>query len=372
MSKPKSSLRTFVYVSSAEDAQIHVFELTAHGQLSPGKTMPSAPLVGPMAINRDQKLLYVASRSKPSGVFVSNINPQTGDLSAHSNSALSESFPFICLDQSGHYLFGASYGASLVSVNKVEVDGSVDPTPVQIIHPGLNVHSIRIDASNRFVLVPALGSDCVLQLTFDDKTGQLSPNEPRACVVATGAGPRHFVFSGDQRFVYLLNELTGEICTFQMNPNHGQLTPLAVDSILPPGSPLRPGLARHAPAFEKASPSEIGNFIWAADLHITKNGRFLYASERTHSTITVFEVNTATGQLQQVACIETLKQPRGFAIDPSDQFLIATGELSDKIACYAINSDSGKLTLTCQRPSGKFCSWVEIVQLKPTDTGARI
>ena len=103
------------------------------------------------------------------------------------------------------------------------------------------------------------------------------------------------------------------------------------------------------------------NDIWAADLHLTPNGRFLYASERTSGTLALFNVDAGTGQLTYVGSTPTEKQPRGFAIDSSGRYLVASGEKSNTISIYSIDQASGALRPLQQYPGGKGGNWVEIV-----------
>jgi 6-phosphogluconolactonase len=105
----------------------------------------------------------------------------------------------------------------------------------------------------------------------------------------------------------------------------------------------------------------VENDIWAADVHMTPNGRFLYMSERTASILSAFSVEAQTGKLTYLSSTPTEKQPRGFAIDPSGRFLIASGEKSDTISVYAIDSTTGALQLLQKYPAGKGANWVEIV-----------
>jgi 6-phosphogluconolactonase len=102
---------------------------------------------------------------------------------------------------------------------------------------------------------------------------------------------------------------------------------------------------------------------WAADLHLTPDGRFLYASERTSSTLTGFRVDAATGQLSLIGSVPTEKQPRGFAIDPSGRWLAAVGEMSDGMSVYAIDQSSGALEKPAIYAVGKKPNWVEFVTL---------
>src|SRR5262245_30108955 len=103
------------------------------------------------------------------------------------------------------------------------------------------------------------------------------------------------------------------------------------------------------------------NDIWAADLHLTPDGRFLYASERTTSTLGAFRVDGAGGKLTHLGSTPTEKQPRGFAMDPTGRFLVAAGEKSDTLSSYAIDSENGALRLIGRYPGGKGANWVEIL-----------
>jgi 6-phosphogluconolactonase len=353
--------KTFVYVSSADEGDIGTYEMLPTGELIVGMRVKAAPLVMPMAVNAKLKLLYAGSRSKPYSVLTYRIDPNTGMLNLLNNSPLAESFPFISLDKTGRYLFGAGYGSSLVSVNAVDAQGKVSSTPAQIVPVGRNAHSVRVDATNQFLFVPTLGSDEVFQFKFNAKTGLLTSNTPAVSLTKAGTGPRHFVFSNDNRFVYLLSELVGTITTFALDSKTGLLTQLSIDSILPPGSDLQPGLPRGAVGVAGAPVRSVDKDIWAADIHMTPDGKFLIASERTNSTLTVFSVDSPSGKITQTSCVQTEKQPRGFAVDPSGQFVIATGELSSTLSVHKLDSPTGTLTLVGKYPTGKASSWVETI-----------
>ena len=107
--------------------------------------------------------------------------------------------------------------------------------------------------------------------------------------------------------------------------------------------------------------------IWAADIHLTPDGKFLYLSERTESTLNAFSVDGATGRLTYRSTHATERQPRGFAIDPSGRFVVATGEKSDMISLYAIDAASGALERRRRYPTGKGANWVAIVRFDAGD-----
>ena len=353
---------TFVYVSNAEDGDIGMYTLQADGSLQVGQRFKAAKLVMPMAVSPDQRFLIAGVRSKPYQAYTYSIDKSSGILNPVGAGTLAESYPYIALDRSGRFLLGASYGANQVGVNPVGADGRVGE-PLQVIPTARNAHSIRTDNTNRFVFVPHLGTDQVFQFLFDEKSGRLSANTPPVLQLKQGTGPRHLIVSPDNRFVYLLNELTGMVTTLSLDPNAGTLKELDSVSVLPPDTKLVPGVPRGAVGTPGANqaPRNTDNDVWASDLHLTPDGRLLYAAERTSSTLGALRVDTASGKLTYLGSTPTEKQPRGFNIDPTGRFVVVSGEKSDMIASYEINAETGALKLIGRYPTGKGANWVEIV-----------
>jgi 6-phosphogluconolactonase len=352
---------TFVYVSNAEDGDIATYTLKPDGELQPGARAKAASLVMPMAVSPDRRFLYAASRSKPYSVHAYSIDAGTGTLTHLATSPLAESFPYISLDRTGRFLFGASYGAALISVNAVGSDGRVTAEPLQVVPVGRNAHSIRADATNSFVYVPTLGTDQMFQFAFDAKSGRLTSNTPAIFQLKPLTGPRHFITSRDNRYVYVLSELLATVTTLSVDGKTGLLAELGSASGLPADSKLGPGAPRGAVGGANVPPRNTDNDIWAADIHMTPDEKFLYISERTSSTLGAFRVDAATGKLSYLGSTPTEKQPRGFAIDPKGRFLVAAGEKSPTISVYAIDQASGALRLLQKYPAGKGANWVEIV-----------
>jgi 6-phosphogluconolactonase len=342
-------MSTFVYISNAEDGEIATYRLAGAGELVPRGRVRVAGQVMPLAVSPDRRRLYAAVRSKPFSVHVFGIDPASGALTPHSVSPLVESFPYLSLDRTGRYLFGASYGGHVVSVNEVGGDGRVAAEPRQVIPVGRNAHAILADRSNRFVFVPCLGTDQIFPFTLD--AGTLCPAKP--VQMKAGTGPRHLTFSGDNRFLYVLSELKGSVTAFSLD--NGLLSEI---STMPMVTSLRPG----APRGPDAPPRERDKDIWAADIHLTRDGRFLYTSERTSSILCAFKVDVASGALAWLGATPTEKQPRGFTIDPQGKFLVASGEKSTTVSVHAIARD-GSLGAARQFPGGKGGNWVEIVEV---------
>src|SRR5256885_8199908 len=195
----------YVYVSAAEEGDIGMYRLQADGSLQPGPRFKADKLVMPMTVSRDNRWLLAAVRSKPYLAYTYSIHRSSGALQLVSTGPLAESFPYISFDRTSRWLFGASYGANLVSVNPVGTDGRIGE-PLQVIPTARNAHAIHPDRTNRFVFVPHLGTDQVFQFVFDEKTGKLTANTPPLVQLKAGSGPRHLQFSADNRFIFLLNE----------------------------------------------------------------------------------------------------------------------------------------------------------------------
>jgi 6-phosphogluconolactonase len=353
---------TFVYVSNADDGDIGTYTLQANGSLQPGQRFKAAKVVMPMAVSPDKRFLIAGVRSKPYQAYTYSIDKSSGVLNLVGTGTLAESYPYIALDRSGHFLLGASYGANQVGVNPVGADGRVGE-PLQVIPTARNAHSIRTDNTNRFVFVPHLGTDQVFQFIFDEKSGRLSANTPPVLQLKQGTGPRHLIISPDNRFVYLLNELTGMVTTLSLDQNAGTLKELDSVSVLPPDTKLVPGMPRGAVGTPGANqaPRNTDNDVWASDLHLTPNGRLLYAAERTSSTLGALRVDPESGKLTYLGSTPTEQQPRGFNIDPTGRFVVVSGEKSDMISSYEINAETGALKLIGRYPTGKGANWVEIV-----------
>ncbi|CAN5485831.1 beta-propeller fold lactonase family protein [soil metagenome] len=338
---------TFVYIGNADSQDITVLELKSDGALTPVETIavpgPAKPGGSlPLAISPDRTRLYAGLRNEPYTAVSFAIDGATGKLSLIGPGPLADSMAYLSVDRSGQYLLGASYGGNKVTVNAIGASGVIEPAQ-QVIATEPNAHAIIFDPTNSYVLHTSLGGDKVYQQKFDAQTGKLTLNDPPAVSVKAKGGPRHLVFSPDGKFVYLINELDAAIYVFPWDAATGTLKKaVQVATALPKGFEGKP---------------------WAADIHLTPDGKYLYASERTSSTLAAFRVDLASGELTAIDSYPTEKQPRGFNIDPSGGYLLSVGQLSNGLTSYAIDKASGKLTSLKQYAVGKNPNWVEIVQL---------
>lgn len=359
----------FVYVSNGDSGTVTAYALDkVQHKLTPLGEYPTGLKSMPMVVSKDKKTLYISVRSQPYHVSSWHIQ-KDGTLTHFADSPLPEAMAYLSLDKSGRFLLSSSYGGDLFSINRITADGKVVSAPVQVVHTGKRAHSIQTDPSNQYLYVPLLGADQMLQYRFDSKTGTVTPNNPAFVNIQREAatGPRHFAFApkadeqGDQN-LYLLTEMAGNISRLTVNKN-GTLTEQDVTPSLDPGiaKNMQRGEARPLTGDDDLPKSEKPR-LWQADIHITPDGRFLYSTERTSSSLTAFAVAPTDGKLTLINSIKTEAQPRGFAIDNSGRYLIESGQKSTQVALYSIDQGSGKLGLIERVPTGKGANWVTIVE----------
>jgi 6-phosphogluconolactonase len=140
--------------------------------------------------------------------------------------------------------------------------------------------------------------------------------------VKPGSGPRHLTFSPNGKIVYLLQELDGTLSIYKNEK--GALTKLDETTVVA---------------------SDFKGDISAADIHISPDGRFLYATNRgTANDISCFEIQK-DGRLLFKERTSTLgKGPRNFTIDPTGNFLLVGHQYTNNIVIFKINKQTGSLT----------------------------
>jgi 6-phosphogluconolactonase len=356
----------FVYISNGGDGNIAVMKLSPEtGDLKLVEKVPAGSNVMHMALSPDHRFLYASIRSEPFSVISYLINSDTGKLKYLSKESLPQNMVYISVDQTGRFLLSASYTGAKIAVNPIDSNGIVQAEPVEEIPTDPKPHSILVDQSNRFVYVPHLGNDQIKQFLFNESTGTLIPNDPDIVYTKDGSGPRHFVFSPNNKFVYVSNEFDGTVYSYKMNNMTGILTEIQRISIFPSSSPPNK-ILESSTSIGRNDVQDIveneNNTVKVADIHITPDGKWLYVSERTTNTITAFSVDDKSGKLTYIGSYDTEKTPRGFNIDPNGNFVIAAGQKSDHVSVHAINPETGELKLMDRYESGKEPNWIEIVE----------
>ena len=353
---------TFAYISSPGDGMISQYQLDeSNGKLSLLEQTKAGDMVNPMAITPDGKVLFAALRVKPFQVVGFSIDPKSGHLTEVSRGPLAESLAYLSTDRSGRYLMGASYGADAITVQAIDAAYKPDEK-IQTYKTGPHAHSVRTDPSNRFAYAGNLGSDHVLQYSLDAKTGALTPIGGGFVSVPAKTGPRHLAFSHDGKYLYVVGEMSGTVTAFSIDDKTGALTELGVANGIPDRLKLVHGEVRDASNNDlKDDPTPR---IWAADLRLSPDGKLLFMTERTTSSVSAFAVNSATGALSFLENYPVEeKQPRNIAFSPNGKWLLVTGEKADKVGVYAVG-EKGALKRASEAESGKGALWIEVLQVK--------
>lgn len=330
----------FVYVSCGESREIDVFSLDPRsGGISLRQRLLTSGSPVPMRAMSAQQRLYVGMRND-NALHAFAIKPDDGCLRSLGGVAAPGAPVYVYSAPASGVAFSSSYGDNNLSIFPLDPDGV--PRAAQQTESGLpRAHAACVDQSGRWLLVPTLGAD-VIRIYRIETGGHLVPNDPAVVAVTAGSGPRHPVFSADNRFVYCLNELNGCIDVFAFDAERGVLDLRQTISMMPP------------------------NFVgapWTAELRLTGDGRFLYATDRRSSTIATLRVAKKTGKLTLVGHTSTEETPRGMDVDPSGRWLVAAGQQSGALTVYAIDPVSGRLTAKGRQRTGKEPICVEIVAL---------
>lgn len=242
----------------------------------------------------------------------------------------------VSLDQTGKTLLTAQYGGGSVAAFTVNADGSLKQRTSLIDHQGgskvvatrqetPHAHWTGVSPDNRFAFVPDLGLDQVVIYKLDASAGKLEPHG--VGVTPPGSGPRHMKFHSNGKWIYVLNELALTITIFDYDIGAGTMTAKQTIETVPAADLVR----------EKAKST--------SEIRIHPNGKFVYAANRGHDTISVFEIDPASGKLKFLQR-ENVRgsTPRNFNITPDGQWLVAAGQLSNTLAVFSVDSASGMIT----------------------------
>ena len=337
-------MTTLAYITAAGEDLIRAFEMDVVGRLTHQLDLPIGGAPSALATSPDGWFLYCSLRaSRELAAFRFEAD---GSLRLLGKRSLDADSCYVAPDKTGRYLLAAYYGAGKVTVHRLESDGRVGQL-VCTLPTAARAHCIETDASNRCAFVPhPLDVNCLYQLLFDESTGQLTPNPAASRVVAPeGAGPRHFVFSLDQRFVYTSDEDGSGVTAYCFDGAAGNGT-------------LR--------AFQTLStlPDDFSDDNTCAQIHLHPSGRTLYVSNRGHDSIAIFAVNIESGTLTRRGWQETEAIPRVFNIDPSGRFLLVAGQGSGRAASYTVGAGGGELTPLDVYEAGDRPMWVLFRQIE--------
>ena len=317
----------------------------ATGALTKPEKVAEARRPSFLAIHPTRKYLYACNEigdfegKRAGGVSAFAIDaPESGNLTPLNDQPSGGVGPcYVRVDATGKNVLVANYGSGSVAVVPIDLaTGKLKEPTAQVQHAGSSVnpdrqqgphaHSFNPDPSNRFALACDLGLDQVLVYRFDPEKGTLAPNDPPFGKVAPGGGPRHLAFHPNGKLAYVVNEMGNTVTTFAWDGDRGTLTEIQTVGTLP---------------------ADFTGSNTTAEVTVHPSGKFVYASNRGHDSIAVFNVNDATGQLTPRGQTSTQgKTPRHFTIDPTGQFLVAANQASDTLVVFRIDPSSGALSPT--------------------------
>ncbi|KAI8075429.1 Lactonase, 7-bladed beta-propeller-domain-containing protein [Gilbertella persicaria] len=283
---------------------------------------------------KGQKTGYISTytRDKETGKLnLVNEQPSGGEHPCHG----------IC-DATGNYLLVANYNGGSTSVLPIKNPGSPEyalgEISSQVIHNehfkatgGVpdrqekpHVHSVDLDPiAQQYVFVNDLGCDLLVTYKFDrQNAGSLAIHS--TFEFPKGAGPRHLKFAPNHNhFCYVVTELSNDIFMLEFNFQEGKFN--LIQQI-------------------HALPEDFTGSNTAAEIDITPNGKFMYASMRGYDAITIFEIDEWSGKLSLVGYQPTGgKYPRHFTLDPTGNFLLVGNKDSNNVVVFKIDQKTGAL-----------------------------
>ncbi|GGU08684.1 lactonase family protein [Actinomadura citrea] len=281
-------------------------------------------------------LLYVGSSEDGGIVHTYAIDRASGRLTRTGTSIHTDDggtagggISYLAVDEPSHTLLVANFEVGLAAslpLSKgmpgrpvsVAQDSGSGPNPRQ---NGPHVHHVTIDWSGRHALVADFGADRVFNHGFDRSTGVITPGAG-AYATAPGSGPRRVLFHPRRRTAYVLNELSGDLETLDWD--RGTLHP-------------RQRLMLDTDGYTGTKSG--------AELALSRDARFVYASSRGEHTLVVFAVDERSGLLRLVQRVPSGgMKPWSFSLHRSGDWLLAANQASNTVTVFAVDRRSGTLT----------------------------
>ncbi len=296
-----------------------------------------------VVVSPDEKYVYAVNEDAKEGhggdITAYSFDKEKGALNLLNQQPTGGDHPcYVDIDKTGKWVFAANYSSGSLSVFPVNADGSLGAASTHIAHTGSgankerqekpHVHCTFVSPDNKWLYVPDLGTDKVMIYAFDAATGKLTPGSQPFAKSQPGAGPRHISFHPNGKFVYVIEELAGRVVAYQYQ--RGKLKLLQRTSTVPRGQT---------------------GFAGSADIHVSPDGKFLYASNRgDFNNIAMYKVDSKTGKLSIIGFQSTLgKAPRNFNFDPTGNYLLVGNQDNDEIVIFKRNLKTGLLTDTGKR-----------------------
>ena len=295
------------------------------------------------AVHPKMPVVYSASRSPISDqsdhhtIGAYRANRDNGRLSLiNEQSVMGISPAHVSVDPLGSFVYVSNYTSGNLSMFPILDDGGLDVASDVIQHSGSSIHPTRQQTAHahaadpspdgRFLYVSDLGLDKIMIYEVDRQKRTLSPASTPWFENTPGAGPRHLSFRPDGAYAYSAEELTSTVAVLRVDKNTGSLQQVQRISMLPDD-------------FEGSNT--------AADIHVSPDGKFLYASNRGHESIVIFTIDESSGELRLTGH-EPSKggHPRNFMIDESGELVFVANRDNNNIVLFRRNPLTGLLNYT--------------------------
>jgi 6-phosphogluconolactonase len=333
-----------IYLSRFDPAAGHLTAPTLVAEtLRPSYLALSAPTAG-------HRRLYAANEANDPSATLSSftMDPATGALKLINKVSSAGPGPcYVSLDATGVAAFVANYAGSSIATYRVLADGSLsDPVvridyrdakfghrgPVTARQDAPHPHSVHLSPDNRFLIVNDLGSDALT--VFPIQPGARLGPPALFTNDRPGSGPRHIAFHPNGRWVYCIHEIDSTLDHFLWTTTSSRTAPQGL--LVNTGAPVKT-IARDFPAARNT----------AAEVAISDDGNFLYASNRGEDTLVVFGIAPTDGALtfvQRIACGGNT--PRHFTLSPDSggRWLLCGNQDSATVTVFRRDGSSGRLT----------------------------
>ncbi len=336
--------RTLVLVGDAGDGSITTYGL-ADDRLTHLATSPIGPGCGTFAVDSRRDLVYVAAKADP-GIVTCTLDRRTGTLTPVRRAPAPGNPTYLALAYDGTVLLSAYYHQGLGEARPV-VDGAVGPVAGRI--ENANLHCVVPSADSRHAYFVSLGDDLVAACSVGDDASLARVADAPA---PTGSGPRHLVLDAAEHNAYVVTEYSGEILRYLRDDSTGELSPAGATPVVDPRYGLLHSRIGADPRAE--------HLIWGADLHLARDGRTVWSTERTESVLATSPISANGSIGSPVAFTPTELQPRGFGRSPDGRHLVVTGERATTVTLYGVGAD-GVPTEFGRYPAGAGACWVRFV-----------
>lgn len=283
-----------------------------------------------LAIDKENKFLYSIVKENDNGGIASfSVDGDSSTLRFLNSQTLKGAPPcHISLSNDASHIFSANYHKGEVVSYSLDETGNLNEFSSIIVHSGNGpnkerqdkpyAHFVSLTPDEAYVCAVDLGIDKLLIYNFNQ--GNLSHTD-KSLSLKPGCGPRHLAFHQNNKFAYILTELSSEVILLEYSPETSTLKEIQYISTLPKD-------------FD-------GDNLGAA-INISPDGNYLYTSNRGHDSIATFKIDDSSGKLTFVAHTSTEgEHPRDFTLTPDGKFLIAANLDTNNVVVFSIDPDTG-------------------------------